>query len=570
MIAGQLQDLNQVLEETKDAQNKNNINTDEVVLSLRDELNKVKVELVFEREENERINAEAALEIASLEEQLVQTHNKLLSEQENLVNQTDESQDLVLDLKSELDKAREEIARMKTAGLGDSVETRQAVSQLQEALGTIRILKESLDEAESYNLEVDNLKAELADAMTKQIQTIQANESEKDGLLAKISDLEAELMIMREEGKGASLETKKMVAQLNKDLKVSQKEITDLQKKLENSDDSSITAVVAVEDELLQANAENAELRSQLDSLQDEKSRTIDLLEKELASAVEKLDSLEAMDSEDLDELRKANKDLATKLKEAENKNLVELSVLEEELAAALKEKEGAITESQDLLSRLKDLDDAAPNDYAQTIQKLEDELKEANDKIDDLANADGNILDLKEENKNLRNEVEKMKIASRSLLPQNTKDEDLEHEAITMLEGELSGALEKLESANNQINSLIAEKEKLSEQIASRDTIRISEDQDKITALEAKLAQSLESLSELEKQSGKQTDLALSAEAMERLEADLSLSEATIAELQGKLNEERQEREKLLNDFKKAGEQIAKLEAQKIQTYRK
>ena len=152
MIAGQLQDLNQVLEETKDAQNKNNINTDEVVLSLRDELNKVKVELVFEREENERINAEAALEIASLEEQLVQTHNKLLSEQENLVNQTDESQDLVLDLKSELDKAREEIARMKTAGLGDSVETRQAVSQLQEALGTIRILKESLDEAESTTL----------------------------------------------------------------------------------------------------------------------------------------------------------------------------------------------------------------------------------------------------------------------------------------------------------------------------------------------------------------------------------------------------------------------------------
>ena len=74
------------------------------------------------------INAEAALEIASLEEQLVQTHNKLLSEQENLVNQTDESQDLVLDLKTELDKAREEIARTKkTAGPSEPVETRQAV-----------------------------------------------------------------------------------------------------------------------------------------------------------------------------------------------------------------------------------------------------------------------------------------------------------------------------------------------------------------------------------------------------------------------------------------------------------
>ena len=85
-------------------------------MSLRDELNKVKLNW-FEREENERINSEAALEIASL--RTVGTdYNKLLSEQENLVNQTDESQDLVLDLKSELDKAREEIARMKTTGLG--------------------------------------------------------------------------------------------------------------------------------------------------------------------------------------------------------------------------------------------------------------------------------------------------------------------------------------------------------------------------------------------------------------------------------------------------------------------
>mgnify|MGYP001280795003 FL=1 len=324
VIAGQLQDLNQVLDETKDAQNKNNINSDEVVLSLRDELNKAKVELVFEREENDKMKAESALQIAALEEQLVETHNKLLSEQENLVNQTDESQDLVLDLKSELDKAREEIARMKTAGLGDSVETRQAVSQLQEALGTIRILKESLEEAESYNVEVDNLKAELADAMTTQINTIQSTEAEKGKLIGQISDLEAELMIMRNEGKGASLETKKMVAQLNRDLESSQKEISKLQSRVENSDDSSITAVVAVEEELLEANAQNADLRAQLESMQDEKTRTIDLLEKELASAVTKLDSLEQGGSSDLDELRKANSELIAKLKDSEEKNFKE------------------------------------------------------------------------------------------------------------------------------------------------------------------------------------------------------------------------------------------------------
>ena len=69
------------------------------------------------------------------------------------------------------------------------------------------------------NLTLKLTKAELADAMTKQIETIQSNKSEKDELMAKISDLEAELLIMREEGKGASLETKKLVAELNEDLK---------------------------------------------------------------------------------------------------------------------------------------------------------------------------------------------------------------------------------------------------------------------------------------------------------------------------------------------------------------
>ena len=73
-------------------------------------------------------------------------------EQESLVQQTMESKDLIFDLKSELDAAREEIARMKTVGATESLETKTAVSQLQEALGTIRVLKESLEESEQANL----------------------------------------------------------------------------------------------------------------------------------------------------------------------------------------------------------------------------------------------------------------------------------------------------------------------------------------------------------------------------------------------------------------------------------
>ena len=53
-----------------------------------------------------------------------------------------------------------------------------------------------------------------------------------------------------------------------------------------------VTAVVLIEEELLEANAVNADLRAQLESLQDEKTRTIDLLEK-LTTAVSKLDSFE-------------------------------------------------------------------------------------------------------------------------------------------------------------------------------------------------------------------------------------------------------------------------------------
>ena len=47
VIAGQLEDLNTVLEETKRTQNSQSGSLDQVVDSLREELNQAKVELVF-------------------------------------------------------------------------------------------------------------------------------------------------------------------------------------------------------------------------------------------------------------------------------------------------------------------------------------------------------------------------------------------------------------------------------------------------------------------------------------------------------------------------------------------
>ena len=60
------------------------------------------------------------------------------------------------------------------------METRQAVSQLQEALGTIRILQESLEESEQANVEVDNLRSELAEAMSTQLNELQKGGGRKD------------------------------------------------------------------------------------------------------------------------------------------------------------------------------------------------------------------------------------------------------------------------------------------------------------------------------------------------------------------------------------------------------
>ena len=86
------------------------------------------------------------------------------------------------DLKAELDTTRQQVARMKRAGMGDSVETEKAISQLQEALGTIQILQESLDEAELVNLEVDTLRSNLADAMESQMTELQRSDDEKKQL----------------------------------------------------------------------------------------------------------------------------------------------------------------------------------------------------------------------------------------------------------------------------------------------------------------------------------------------------------------------------------------------------
>ena len=196
-------------------------------------------------------------------------------------------------------------------------------------------------------------------------------------------------------------------------------------------------------------------------------------------------------------------------------------------------------------------------------MEELENELANS---LTELEKASDNILTLRNENGDLRDEIEKLKEDLRIDGKGDAQNEALKQEALAMLEGELAGAIENLEQANIQINNLSKQKNELTLQLSENKLNSSSKDQEKIKLLEDKLEESLLNLAELEKKSSVSptSDKTVEGEAIQRLETDLAKSEATVSELQEKLTKEKQDREKLLNDFKLAGEQISRIEASK------
>ena len=194
----------------------------------------------------------------------LKTQEDLLLKEEELADLANGSEELMLDLKSELDTTREQIARMKRAGMGDSIETEKAVSQLQEALGTIRVLQESLDESEKVYLEVDSLKADLADAMESQMAEIQRADDEKKQLRQKTKDLESEIAMLREEREGTGVGFQKLNAELREQLEASKAQVAVLEKRAAKAEDAGISSLVDIEEELAQAKNRNQELQAAL------------------------------------------------------------------------------------------------------------------------------------------------------------------------------------------------------------------------------------------------------------------------------------------------------------------
>jgi chromosome segregation ATPase len=493
VIAGQLEDLNTVLDQTKETQSSQSSSLQQVVESLKEELNQAKVELVFALEETEKYKSDSANMIGSLERQLEDTRNQLLAEQENQADYTNETKDLILDLKSELVVARQEIARMKSAGMGESVQTKQAVSQLQEALGTIRILQESLEEAEKVNLEVDNLRSQLANSMESQLLELQSVEDEKADLRKKTNDLEAEIALLRENKLGSGVQFQKSNAELIENLEVSKSRIAELEKRAAMTEDNEVLSLIDLEEELAKEKFQNQSLQAELAKKGLVRNKTVDLLEAELSSTLKKIEDLESRDDKRLEQIANLENELAEAIasKDSEESDIeVDLNqiAIVDELESQLLDAQNRILDLQKLQpTKSEDQENNSP--YSQEeFSKLEAKLSDAEDTI---ANLELSLDSQEVKRKSLQDKLDDT-IAKLDDVLKNDKREsgqeeflhDVNGEEITIMEKELLVAqktindlLSKIESEENQRKDLENRLAKAVEAIDQQGTIANSDE---------------------------------------------------------------------------------------------
>ena len=451
VIAGQLQDLNQVLEDTKETQSVQSQTSDEIVGSLKDELNRAKIELVVALDEKEKMQDEFSKRLTNLEMQLEDAKNEMFEEQELFQEATSESKILISELKTQLDAARSEIAQMKRSGVTESVETKQAVTQLQEALGTIRILQESLQEAESANLEVDNLRSELADTMSGQLTKFQEVENQKEGLQEKIQSLEAEIVLLRDANSGSQVAQLQSRADLEAKVNASNEEIKRLRDRISQSEEIGVGSLVQMEDELVALKNENDELKSALQSNMGKDRVTIEALQNELASAQNQLRNLTNLNDSN-DEY------LAAKI---ENERLIEeIQLLQEQASqrnqiaveTPTAEDPSVIQKAMDLemklemaLAKIEQMEDnqILPDDS--DMISLEKELTQANLTIEELRSQIENMI-----SKQAEAELELAMLENASLPP---TDKGLSVDEKAVFIGEIEALKEELKKAKEEFS---------------------------------------------------------------------------------------------------------------------
>ena len=472
VIAGQLQDLNQVLEDTKESQVMQSKSSDQVLDSLKQELNKAKIELVVALEEKEKLQDDFSDRIKNLELQLEDAQNEALEGQEIFQETTNESKILVSQLRTELNAARKEIASMKAAGITDSVETRQAVAQLQEALGTIRILQESLQEAEASNLEVDNLRSELADVMSGQLEKFRDVEDEKETLKSKINNLEAEIAILRTQNNGSEVAQLQSNAELKSKLALSNQEINRLRKRLSHSEEVGVGSLVLMEDELASLKNENDELKSALQSNIQTEQVAIEALENELAIAKSKLGDLQNNDlsGNELAEVKIENDQLRNELVNLRKKlDIVELDslvLMEDELLSLKNENDQLKSELQSKNNPVTPLPELSESKNGQFFDEELTSLKTENEQLrGQLSNLRkqlsiqsnnpiGEDPSMLEKAMDLEMKLEMALAKIEQMEGQPNIPDDLK---IVSVEEELAQANQTIDQLNDQIESMIA-----------------------------------------------------------------------------------------------------------------
>lgn len=544
VIAAQLQDLNEVLEDTKKTQFQQSGTSDEIINSLKDELNKAKIELVVTVEERDKLREEYSERIESMERQLEDARDAMVSDQESFLDNTEESKLLITELRTELDSARQEIAKMKTSGITESIETKQAVSQLQEALGTIRILQESLEDAERANLEVDNLKTELADAMVVQLEALQKSDDEKFRLREKITDLETEITVLRHDNTGGSLQDKQNIKSLNEKLLAASAHIELLEQRIHQSEDTGIFSLTEIEDEISLLKQENDGLKSELQDKESGNAATIELLQKELVAAKKKLASLELEDS-DLAMLQIDTDEDFARL-QLDNQRLVdELSLLKSQL-----DNQGVQERLEDRSmkdSRLAELQIDTDEDYARLQldnQRLVDELSSLKNQLDGIRNTvpsntfPGN--DTSELSKKVELVLNKISEFERR---EGGKSSDEQISMVSELENDLSVALAQVDSLNEKLQ------QNQQESASSR------------ADLEEQLELALSKISELEANSESTIDEEALA-MVDALEKEVENAEITISSLREELIM-RPTRQELEDSFTTNKEIRSRLESQ-------
>jgi len=462
VISSQLQDLNDVLEKTKTTQNSQSGSLDQIINSLREELNQTKVELVFSLEDRDKIQKQSSSQIKALENQLDDTRKELFEKEEELAELAGGSEELMLDLKSELDATRQQISLMKRAGMGDSVETEKAISQLQEALGTIRILKERLDDAEQVNLEVDSLKTDLATAMQSQIAEIERFEDQKKQLRQKTKDLESEIAILREESKGTGVGFQKLNAELREQLESSQSQIADLEKRAAKAEDTGISSLVEIEEELAQAKNRSQDLQQALSEGISGKNKTIELLEKDLTQALARLKDMDDREGSESAKVRDLEEQLAETKKALDQAVESSPEVDSEPMVRQVAKLEESLRNALDELSSYKGKESSQINDLERELAMTKIELDESKQR---KSVWDENTESVKSLRLQLEEALSKLEDLQKDP-PQDKDAELLDRAMVADLEKELSAAEQSVTSLQVSLDAEEGKRMKLQDQL--------------------------------------------------------------------------------------------------------